>query len=57
MFFLKNWLWLYMNRRTLLSDMTALQCDQIKIAKFLFNLLKNDFSRRMNDFDIFTKSA
>ena len=31
------------------------QCDQIKIAKCLEKLPKNDFSRKMNDFDAFTK--
>ena len=32
-----------------------LQCDQKKIAKFLLNLPKNDFTRKMRDFDTFTK--
>ena len=31
------------------------QFDQIKIAKCLEKLPKNDFSRKMNDFDAFTK--
>ena len=33
------------------------QCDQIKIAKCLSKLPKNVFTRKMNDFDIFTKIA
>ena len=33
------------------------QCDQIKIAKCLQKLPKNDFTRKMNDFDSFTKIA
>ena len=33
------------------------QCDQIKIAKFLQKLPKNDFTRKMNDVDTFTKIA
>ena len=33
------------------------QCDQIKIAKFLQKLPKNDFARKMIDFGTFTKIA
>ena len=33
------------------------QCDQIKIAKCLKKLPKNEFTRKMNDFDTFTKIA
>ena len=33
------------------------QCDQIKIAKCLKKLPKNGFTRKMNDFDTFTKIA
>ena len=33
------------------------QCDQIKIAKCLKKLPKNDFTRKMNGFDTFTKIA
>ena len=33
------------------------QCDQIKIAKCLLKLSKNDFTRKIKDFDIFTKIA
>ena len=33
------------------------QCDQIKIAKCLLKLPKNDFTRKMNYFDTFTKIA
>ena len=31
------------------------KCDQIKIAKCLEELLKNSFTRKINDFDTFTK--
>ena len=34
-----------------------MQCDQIKIAKCLYKLPKNDFTRKMIDFDTFTKIA
>ena len=33
------------------------QCDQIKIAKCLKKLPKNDFTRNIKDFDTFTKIA
>ena len=33
------------------------QCDQKKIAKCLQKLPKNDFTRKMIDFDTFTKIA
>ena len=33
------------------------QCDQKKIAKCLKKLPKNDFTRKMKDFDNFTKIA
>ena len=33
------------------------QCDQIKIAKCLQKLPKNDFTGKLNDFDIFIKIA
>ena len=33
------------------------QCDQIKIAKCLFKLTINDFTRKMIDFDTITKIA
>ena len=33
------------------------QCDQKKIAKCLEKLPKNDFTRKMNDFDTLTKIA
>ena len=33
------------------------QCDQIKIAKCLKKLPKNDFTRKMIHFDTFTKIA
>ena len=33
------------------------QCDQTKIAKSLLKLTKNDFTRKMIDFDNFTKIA
>ena len=36
---------------------TREQCDQEKIAKCLLKLPKNDFTRKMNDFDTFTKIA
>ena len=34
-----------------------MQCDQKKIAKCLKKLAKNDFARKMMDFDTFTKIA
>ena len=37
--------------------MSDLQCDQIKIAKCLQKLPNNGFTRKMNDFDTFTKIA
>ena len=33
------------------------QCDQKKIAKCLEKLPKSDFTRKMNDFNTFTKIA
>ena len=33
------------------------QCDQNKIAKCLSKLPKKDFTRKMMDFDTFTKNA
>ena len=33
------------------------QCDQKKIAKCLLKLPKNDLTRKMKDFDTFTKIA
>ena len=33
------------------------QCDQIKIAKCLYELPKNDFTIKMIDFNTFTKIA
>ena len=33
------------------------QCDQIKIAKCLQKLPKNQFTRKMKDFDTFTEIA
>ena len=33
------------------------QCDQKKIAKCLYKLPKNDGTRKMTDFDNFTKIA
>ena len=33
------------------------QCDHKKIAKCLKKLLKNEFTRKMIDFDTFTKVA
>ena len=33
------------------------QCDQKKIAKSLEKLPKNDFTRKIKDFDTFTKIA
>ena len=33
------------------------QCDQKKIAKCLEKLPKSDFTRKMNEFDTFTKIA
>ena len=33
------------------------QCDQQNIAQCLSKLPKNDFTRKMNDFDTFTKIA
>ena len=33
------------------------QCDQIKFTKCLKKLPKNDFTRKMNDFDTFAKIA
>ena len=41
------------NKRT--NDERCLQCDQKKIAKCLQKLPKNDFTRKMIDFDTFTK--
>ena len=38
-------------------DHSCYQCDQKKIAKCLKTLPKNDFTRKMIDFDIFTKIA
>ena len=35
--------------------LSANQCDQIKIAKCLKKLPKNDFTRKMIDFNAFTK--
>ena len=35
----------------------SFQCDEKKIAKFLSKLPKNDFSRKIIDFDTFTKIA
>ena len=35
----------------------SVQCDQIKIAKFLQKLPKKDFTGKMLDFDNFTKIA
>ena len=37
--------------------MTCNQCDQKKIAKCLLKLPKNDFTRKIKDFDTFTKIA
>ena len=34
-----------------------LQCDQKKIAKCVLKLPKNDFTRKIKDFDTFTKIA
>ena len=34
-----------------------MQCEQIKIVKCLYKLPKNGFTRKMNDFDTFTKIA
>ena len=39
------------------SDLKDDQCDQKKIAKCLQKLPKNDFTRKMKDFDTFTKIA
>ena len=36
---------------------TLHQRDQIKVAKCLQNLPKNDFTRKIKDFDTFTKIA
>ena len=33
------------------------QCDQKKIAKYISKVPKNDFTRKIKDFDIFTKFA
>ena len=41
----------------LMQYATWVQCDQIKIAKFLLKLPKNIFTRNMIDFDTFTKNA
>ena len=38
-------------------NVNLLQCDQKKIAKCLQKLPKNDFTRKMIDFDTFTKNA
>ena len=35
----------------------TIQCGQIKIAKCLSKLPKNDFIKKMNDFGTFTKNA
>ena len=40
----------------LLSNLAYLQCDQIKITKRQ-KLPKNGFTRKMNNFDTFTKIA
>ena len=37
------------------EEMSPVQCDQKKIAKCLLKLPKHDFSRKMIDFDTFTK--
>ena len=37
--------------------LTPIQCDQKKIAKCLKKLPKNDFTRKMIDFNTFTKIA
>ena len=34
-----------------------MQCDQIKMAKCLSKLPKNDFTRKIKDFDTYTKIA
>ena len=39
----------------MLGIRTQAQCDQIKIAKCLQKLPKNEFTRKMNDFDTYTK--
>ena len=39
----------------LLCWMYGKQCDRIKIAKCLKQLPKYDYTRKMNDFDSFTK--
>ena len=45
-----------MTPRPILSSLvSSYQCDQKKIAKFLLKLPKNDFTRKMIDFDTFTK--
>ena len=40
-----------------LTIVCTVQCDQKKIAKSLQKLPKNDFTRKMIDFDTFTKIA
>ena len=50
--------WVVNHRDSLQSKFATLdQCDQIKIAKFLQKLPKNDFARKMIDFGTFTKIA
>ena len=39
----------------MLNRVGARPSDQIKIAKCLQQLPKNDFTRKINNFDIFTK--
>ena len=42
---------------SLIYNMDQNQCDQKKIAKCPSKLPKNDFTRKMIDFDTFTKIA
>ena len=51
-----KWLFLIIPPETM-SFVYSEKCDQKKIAKSLQKLPKNDFTRKMKDFDTFTKIA
>ena len=60
---IENGWWLNSKPGSMVSEAATLcqlchnQCDQIKIAKCLQKLPKNDLTRKMIDFDTFTKIA
>ena len=47
----------YCHQKITETGLGGVQCDQKKIAKCLQKLPKNDFTRKMIDFDTFTKIA